>query len=128
MTKFLSPLHCINRTDEPECDHCTGPGADQDFAGLTRTDLGSVPKRYLWTDAFAVCNYLGLFETTGDATYRELALRLIDQVHHTLGGHRGDEARTGWISGLSQRRRATPDRRGPEDRKIPARARDGRTV
>ena len=74
----------------------------QDFAGLTGLDpAGSCPKRYLWTDAFAVCNYLGLFETTGDATYRELALRLIDQVHHTLGRHRGDEARTGWISGLS---------------------------
>jgi len=59
------------------------------------------PRRYLWTDAFAVCTYLGLFRTTGSTAYRELALRLIDQVHHTLGRYRDDHARTGWISGLS---------------------------
>ncbi|MGA2162550.1 MAG: hypothetical protein ABSG28_10220 [Methanoregula sp.] len=75
----------------------------QDFAGLTGLDpAGSRPQRYLWTDAFAVCNYLGLFEKTGNAACRELALRLVDQVHHTLGRHRDDDARTGWISGLSQ--------------------------
>jgi hypothetical protein len=31
-----------------------------------------------------------------------LALRLVDQVHALLGKHRGDDARTGWISGLSE--------------------------
>jgi hypothetical protein len=74
----------------------------QDFARMTGLDpAGAHPKRYLWTDAFAVCNYLELFQKTHNATYRELALRLIDQVHHTLGRHRDDDPRTGWISGLS---------------------------
>ncbi len=59
-------------------------------------------KRYLWTDAFAVCNYLGLARVTGEAAYTELALRLVEQVHHTLGRHRPDDPRTGWISGLDE--------------------------
>jgi hypothetical protein len=69
-----------------------------------RTGLTSaVPqKRYLWTDAFAVCNFLGLARATGDERYRELALRLVDRVHHTLGRHRPDDPRQGWISGLDE--------------------------
>lgn len=59
-------------------------------------------KRYLWTDAFAVCNYLGLARTTGNPAYAELALKLVDQVHHTLGRHRQDDPRTGWLSGLNE--------------------------
>jgi hypothetical protein len=74
----------------------------QDFAKETGLDpVSSHPKRYLWTDAFAVCNYLGLFQRTHDELYRDLALRLVDQVHHILGRHRSDDSRTGWISGLS---------------------------
>jgi len=77
-------------------------GFMQDFAARTGLDLASPnPQRYLWTDAFAVCNYLGLFGKTGNPAYRELALRLVGQVHHTLGRHRDDDPRTGWISGLS---------------------------
>lgn len=73
----------------------------QDFARATGLEpVGDRPRRYLWTDAFAVCTYLGLFLATGNAEYRELALRLIDQVHHILGRHRNDDLRTGWISGL----------------------------
>lgn len=60
-------------------------------------------KRYLWTDAFAVCNFLGLAQLRRDDQYRELALRLVDQVHHTLGQHRDDDPRIGWISGLNER-------------------------
>ncbi len=76
----------------------------QDFAVTTGLKpIGVRPSRYLWTDAFAVCTYLGLFLSTGDAGYRELALRLVDQVHHTLGRHRDDDRRTGWISGLPAR-------------------------
>lgn len=67
-----------------------------------RTGLSSgEPQRYLWTDAFAVCNWLGLARCTGDQSYVELALRLVDQVHHVLGRHRPDDRRTGWISGLA---------------------------
>ncbi len=58
------------------------------------------PHRYLWTDAFAVCNYLGLFGNTGDRIYRDMAQNLVDQVHHALGRHREDDFRSGWISGL----------------------------
>jgi hypothetical protein len=74
-----------------------------EYAGLTGLEPpGAHPRRYLWTDAFAVCNYLGLFRRTNDEHYRDLALRLVDQVHHTLGRHRDDDARSGWISGLSE--------------------------
>ncbi|MDD5167966.1 MAG: hypothetical protein PHN75_04045, partial [Syntrophales bacterium] len=59
------------------------------------------PRRYLWTDAFAVCNFLELHRQTGDVKYMKLALLLVDQVHNVLGRHRADEVRTGWISGLS---------------------------
>jgi hypothetical protein len=61
---------------------------------------GQPRRRYLWTDAFAVCNYLGLARTTGEETYTGLALQLVDQVHHSLGRHRDDDRRRGWISGL----------------------------
>lgn len=73
-----------------------------DFARITGLDpVTSHPRRYLWTDAFAVCNYLELFQRTGNQAYRELALRLVDQVHTLLGKHRDDDPRTGWISGKS---------------------------
>jgi len=74
----------------------------QDFArGTGLEPAADHPRRYLWTDAFAVCTYLGLYETTGSMECRDLALRLIGQVHHTLGRYRDDDARKGWISGLS---------------------------
>ena len=74
-----------------------------EFAARTGLDPPRTrPRRYLWTDAYAVCNYLELFRRTGDAAYRDLALHLVDQVHHTLGRHREDDPRTGWISGLSE--------------------------
>jgi hypothetical protein len=59
-------------------------------------------QRYLWTDAFAVCNFLELFERTGDQKYRTSATGLIDQVHRVLGRHRDDDVRSGWISGLDE--------------------------
>jgi hypothetical protein len=57
-------------------------------------------QRYLWTDAFAVCNFLELFERTDDQIYRRCATDLIDQVHHVLGRYRADDVRRGWISGF----------------------------
>jgi len=62
----------------------------------------SLPKRYLWTDAYAVCNFLGLYCKTNDEQYRRFALLMVDQVHATLGRHRRDDPRTGWISGLDE--------------------------
>lgn len=73
-----------------------------EYAALTGLDpTGARPRRYLWTDAFAVCNYLDLFRRTDDETFRDLALRLVGEVHRTLGRHRGDDPRVGWISGLA---------------------------
>ena len=72
------------------------------FAERTGLDGGRPPRRYLWTDAFAVCTLLGLARDTGDPRHREQALRLIDQVHHVLGRHRPDDRRRGWLSGLSE--------------------------
>ncbi|HSL80520.1 MAG TPA: hypothetical protein VK877_12770 [Pseudolabrys sp.] len=60
------------------------------------------PRRYLWTDAFAVCNFLELSARTGEQKYREYANLLIDQVHHVLGRYREDDARSGWISGFDE--------------------------
>jgi len=71
-----------------------------DNTGLSTVEKS--PRRYLWTDAFAVCNFLGLYERTGDESWRNTALRLVDQVHYILGRHREDDPRTGWISGLSE--------------------------
>ena len=64
---------------------------------------GCTPIRYLWTDAFAVCNFLELFRQTGRQRYREEALLLVDQVHQVLGQHRSDDPRSGWISGLGKK-------------------------
>ena len=60
-----------------------------EFARLTGLSPASAhPRRYLWTDAFAVCNYLELYSQTNNKAHLDLALQLIDQVHHVLGKHR----------------------------------------
>jgi hypothetical protein len=71
------------------------------FAERTGLTSEGPKQRYLWTDAFAVCNFLGLARETGEKRYTDLALQLVDQVHHVLGRYRADDPRTGWISGLS---------------------------
>jgi hypothetical protein len=74
-----------------------------EFASETGLSPASTaPRRYLWTDAFAVCNFLGLYQETGGEEFKDLALQLVDQVHDTLGRHRKDDSRTGWISGLDE--------------------------
>ncbi len=74
-----------------------------DYAALTGlSPQGKTPRRYLWTDAFALCNLLELFRQTNDEGWRDLALQLVDQVHHILGRHRMDDPRSGWISGLGE--------------------------
>ena len=65
------------------------------FAERTGLIGDAPPRRYLWTDAFAVCNFLALDEY-------DLAERLVDQVHATLGRHRADDVRTGWIGGMDE--------------------------
>lgn len=78
-----------------------------DFAERTGLTSGVRPPiRYLWTDAFAVCNFLGLFVEHADEQALQLALRLVEQTHHVLGRHRQDDVRQGWLSAL-------PDAEGP---------------
>lgn len=75
----------------------------QEFAHSTGlADSQASPRRYLWTDAFAVCNFLELYRRTGNKEWLQLALDLVDQVHHILGRHREDDPRTGWISQLTE--------------------------
>jgi hypothetical protein len=72
--------------------------------GLTNTK-GDISNRYLWTDAIAVEAFFGLSHVLEDRKYKELALKLIDEVHFHLGRYRPDDVRVGWISGL-------PDKEG----------------
>jgi hypothetical protein len=74
----------------------------EEFADATGVSGKAKPRRYLWTDAFAVCNFLGLARETHDNRYLRFARELINQVHHVLGRHREDDPRQGWISGLPE--------------------------
>ena len=49
------------------------------------TDPGRQPRRYLWTDAFAVCNFIEMYRQTDDPGYLQLAKQLVAQVHDVLG-------------------------------------------
>jgi len=82
------------------------------FAERTGLTSDRPKTRYLWTDAFAVCNFLELAHRTGERAYTELALQLVDQVHHVLGRYRADDTRTGWISGLDEREGESHPTRG----------------
>jgi len=75
------------------------------FAERTGLTSSRPSQRYLWTDAFAVENFLGL----GQA---ELARKLIAEVHRVLGHHRPDDVRTGWISGMTELEGAAHPTRG----------------
>lgn len=67
-----------------------------DFARQTLEDGVGPERRYLWTDAFAVCNFLGLGQL-------ERAEALAARVHRVLGRHRPDEpVRRGWLSDLPE--------------------------
>lgn len=72
------------------------------FAERTGLTSSRPDVRYLWTDAFAVCNCLTLFRRTGSEKYRDLVILLVERVHHVLGRYRDDDPRTGWISGLAE--------------------------
>src|SRR5687767_6439113 len=63
---------------------------------------GDIRERYLWTDAFAVQTFFALSHSYPDNDYYNLALKLIDEVHLTLGKFGPNDERKGWISGLSE--------------------------
>lgn len=71
------------------------------FADRTGLSFDKPAVRYLWTDAFAVCNLLGLARASGDRRLLELARSLIEQVHWVLGRNRAGAPGARWLSGLS---------------------------
>ncbi len=92
-----------------------------DFARRTVVPGAGAPRRSLWTDAFAVCNLLELHRVTGEAEHLATALRLVDEVHETLGeafDERLEWERDGqyfhyltkWMHALARVARATGDR------------------
>ena len=71
-------------------DRCPQSGRSCPNSPTDRTITGQPLVRSVisWTDAFAVSNFFGLYQETGDEKLKHLALRLVDQVHHVLGRHR----------------------------------------
>ena len=67
--------------------------------GLLEND-GDSGRRYLWTDAHALQNFISLANITRDKKYYDISESLIYHVHHTLGKYSEDDSRSGWISGL----------------------------
>jgi len=51
--------------------------------------------RYLWTDAYGVCNFITLFHETGEQQYLDQADALIQDVHNVLGRDRSGTRRLG---------------------------------
>src|SRR3569833_1599613 len=51
------------------------PSLMMSFAEHTGLTTDRRPRHYLWTDAFAVCNFLGMERAIGERQYRDLAVR-----------------------------------------------------
>ncbi|MDT8408458.1 MAG: hypothetical protein RQ741_02545 [Wenzhouxiangellaceae bacterium] len=85
----------------------------ESFAPRTGLVGARSPSRYLWTDAFAVCNFLGLYLRSDRRSHLELALSLVEQVHDTLGAYAPSDSRSGWLGGQDDRdHRLRPTRFG----------------
>ncbi|NEV93725.1 hypothetical protein G3567_06120 [Psychroflexus sp. YR1-1] len=63
---------------------------------------GQTSQRYLWTDAFALFNFLALKRSDESNENQDSALKLIHEVHHHLGKFAKNDPRTGWISELPE--------------------------
>lgn len=70
---------------------------EKDITALTNYAFPPNPHghngRYLWTDAFAVCNFISLYRVTRDSRYLVLAERLVQVVHDVLGSTRDQTRR-----------------------------------
>ena len=100
----MSRIHQIIEHEETSLEHRVEQAATLMRCFAKRTGLGGDARpqtRYLWTDALAVCNFIALAHATGERYYGRAALRLVDDVHNTLGKHRKDVHESGWLSGLS---------------------------
>ncbi|MFP8488826.1 hypothetical protein ACKGJO_06965 [Gracilimonas sp. Q87] len=67
-----------------------------------RSDSEMKQKRYLWTDALALQNFLALASLYDEKEYEETIRELINKVHHTLGKFDQNDSRSGWISDLPE--------------------------
>ena len=61
------------------------------FAERTGLTERSADRRYLWTDSFAVCNFIALRRATKVARWGALASKLVERVHQVLAPHRDVE-------------------------------------
>lgn len=68
--------------------------------GLASDAQGDPARRYLWTDAFALLNFLALKAATDDKSYDAFALRVMKEVHCHLGKFARQDSRVGWLSGF----------------------------
>ena len=59
-----------------------------DFAERTGVGSDAAPRRYLWTDAFALMNALDLWRETREGCWRDLAADLVAEVRGVLSRHR----------------------------------------
>jgi hypothetical protein len=82
-----------------------------DFAASSGMTAAVHPRRYLWTDAFAVMTWIGLHERTGERRFLDLAQRLVTQVHEVLGVEKSNDHPT--ARGLRIGKRL-PERRSDE--------------
>ncbi|HEX5059981.1 MAG TPA: hypothetical protein VFV99_11510 [Kofleriaceae bacterium] len=83
----------------------------EQFAVRTGLTDQAAPRRYLWTDAFALCNFIALHRATENPRYEALANKLVERVHHVLAPHHDVEHPT--AAGLRIGKRL-PER-GPND-------------
>ncbi|MGD2132291.1 MAG: hypothetical protein PVI23_05820 [Maricaulaceae bacterium] len=97
---------------EMQTDSATAIRLMVDFVERTGVGAEAGQQRYLWTDAFALLNALELHRETGEDRWRDIAETLIADVHRTLGRHRPDDMRTGWLSGLGENEGARHPTRG----------------
>ena len=75
-----------------------------EFAALTGTVTCEKTPEALFVDrCFCCLQFFGALPQTDNEQYRDLATRLVNQVHSVLGRHREDDVRKGWISGLSEK-------------------------
>lgn len=97
---------------ETETDRDTATRLMAEFSERTKPGHPEGSKRYLWTDAFALVNGLDLWCATGELRWRDFVTTLVSDVHRTLGRHRPDDPRSGWLSGLPEAEGARHPTRG----------------
>lgn len=80
-----------------------GPLPSSDFPELSTWKPPATAEghkgRYLWTDGFAVTNFLTLYKLTNDARYLTFARSLVQTVHDVLGYTRDGQSR---LSGATE--------------------------